>query len=138
MQRENAQAQKRKAESTDASIRGGPPCSSDEAAVMAVERRGWAVQFRLGQPAMGGTLTLGRKAPAFHGLHEPDDARASRPESVSGWRCNSSGRLGNRLAGAGTKPPPAAVVKSHGRERGRKGRAMALKGTIFGRAANSG
>ncbi len=129
---------KRKAESTDASIRGGPPCSSDEAAVMAVERRGWAVQFRLGQPAMGGTLTLGRKAPAFHGLHEPDDARASRPESVSGWRCNSSGRLGNRLAGAGTKPPPAAVVKSHGRERGRKGRAMALKGTIFGRAANSG
>ena len=26
----------------------------------------------------------------------------------------------NRLAGAGSKPPPAAVVKSHGRERGRK------------------
>src|ERR1035438_10047629 len=94
MQRENAQAQQRKAESTDASVRGGPLRSSDEAAVMAVERRRWAVQFRLGQPAMGGTLALGRKAPVFHGLHEPDDTRASRPESVSGWRCNSSGRLG--------------------------------------------
>jgi hypothetical protein len=45
---------------------------------------------------MGGTLTLGRKATVFQGLHEPDDARASRPESVSGWRCNSSGRLGNK------------------------------------------
>src|ERR1039457_549086 len=105
MQRENAQAQKRKAESTDASVRGGPLRSSDEAAVMAVERRGWAVQFRLGQPAMGGTLTLGRKATAFHGLHEPDDARASRPESVSGRGGNSTGRLGNRLAGAGSQPP---------------------------------
>jgi hypothetical protein len=77
-------AQERKAESTDASVRGGPPRSSDEAAVTAVERRGWAVQFRLGQPAMGGTLMLGRKATAFHGLHEPDDARVSCPESVSG------------------------------------------------------
>jgi len=105
MQRENAQAQKRKAESTDASVRDGPLRSSDEAAVMAAERRGWAVQFKLGQPVMGRTLMLGRKAPAFHGLHEPDDVRASRPESVSGWRCNSSGRLGNRLAGAGSKPP---------------------------------
>ena len=44
----------------------------------------WAVQFKLGQPVMGGTLMLGRKAPAFHGLHEPDDARVSCPESVSG------------------------------------------------------
>lgn len=99
MQKENAQAQQRKAESTDASVRGGPLRSSDEADVTAAERRGWAVQFKLGQPVMGGTLLLGRKAPAFHGLHEPDDVRASRPESVSGQRCNSSGRLGSRLAG---------------------------------------
>jgi len=84
MQRENAQSEERKAENTDALVRDGPLRSSGEAAVMAVERREWAVQFKLGQPAMGGTLTLGRKAPAFHGLHEPDDARASRPESVSG------------------------------------------------------
>ena len=120
MQRENAQAQKRKAESTDASVRGGPLRSSDEAAVMAVERRGWAVQFRLGQPAMGGTLTLGRKATAFHGLHEPDDARASRPESVSGRRCNSPGRLGTGLQELVPNRLSAAVAQSHGRERGRK------------------
>jgi hypothetical protein len=119
MQRENAQAQKRKAESTDASVRGGPLRGSDEAAVMAVERRGWAVQFSLGQPAMGGTHTLGRKATVFQGLHEPDDARASRPESVSGWRCNSSGRLDSRLAGEGSKPPSAATVKSRGSEQRR-------------------
>ena len=58
-ERENVQAQKRKAESTNASIRGGPPRSSDEAAVIAVERRGWAVQSKLGQPVTGGTLLLG-------------------------------------------------------------------------------
>src|ERR1700676_672204 len=131
MQRENAQAQKRKAESTDASVRGGPLRSSDEAAVMAVERRGWAVQFRLGQPATGGTLTLGRKAPAFQGVHEPDDARASRPESVSGWRCNSSGRLGSRRSGAGSKPLRAAGVKSVGGERRRKRREENLSGEIW-------
>ena len=84
MQRENAQSDERKAENTDALVRDGPLRSSGEAAVMAVERRGWAVQFKLDQPAMGGTLMLGRKAPAFHGVHEPDDARVSCPESVSG------------------------------------------------------
>src|ERR1700738_3283203 len=105
MQRENAEAQKRKAESSDASVRGGPLRGSDEAAVMAVERRGGAVPFRLGEPAMGETLTRGRRATAFQGLHEPDDARASRPESVSGWRCNSSGRLGSSLVGGGFKLP---------------------------------
>jgi hypothetical protein len=84
MQRENAQAPKREAESTDALGRDGPSRSSDEAVVMTVERRGWAVQSGLGQPATGGTLILGRKAPAFHELHEPDDGRLSCPESVSG------------------------------------------------------
>jgi len=59
MKRENVQAQKRKAESTNASIRGGPPRSSEEVAVIAVERRGWAVQSKLGQPATGGTLLFG-------------------------------------------------------------------------------
>ncbi len=33
----------------NAKRRGGPPRSSGEAAVMAVERRGWAIRFRLGQ-----------------------------------------------------------------------------------------
>ena len=38
MQRENAQSEERKAENTDALVRDGPLRSSDEAAVMAVER----------------------------------------------------------------------------------------------------
>ena len=50
---------------------------------MVMERKGWAVQFRLGQPAMGGTLISEPRATAFHELHEPDDGRQSRPESVS-------------------------------------------------------
>jgi hypothetical protein len=43
----------REAESTDAPERGGLPRSSDEAAVMAVERRGWVTEVGSGQPATG-------------------------------------------------------------------------------------
>jgi len=45
----------REAESTDAPERGGLPRSSDEAAVMVVERRGQVIAVGLGQPATGGT-----------------------------------------------------------------------------------
>ena len=45
----------REAESTDVPERGGLPCSSDEAGVMLVERRGWVTDVDLGQPATGGT-----------------------------------------------------------------------------------
>src|SRR4249920_24871 len=38
----------REAESTDAPGRGGLPCSSDEAGVMLVERRGWVIAVELG------------------------------------------------------------------------------------------
>src|SRR5436305_10061238 len=41
----------REAESTDAPERGGLPCSSDEAGVMLVERRGWVIDVDSGQPA---------------------------------------------------------------------------------------
>src|SRR6202142_4033056 len=44
----------RKAESTDAPERGGLLRSSDEAAVMVVERRGWAIDDEPGQLATGG------------------------------------------------------------------------------------
>ena len=44
----------RKAESTDAPERGGLLRSSDEAAVMVVERRGWVIDDELGQLATGG------------------------------------------------------------------------------------
>jgi hypothetical protein len=81
---ETLKRKKREAENTDALTRCGPLRTSDEAAVMVAERREWAVKSTSGQPAMGRTLKHGRKATAFHGLHEPDDARVSRPDSVSG------------------------------------------------------
>src|SRR3990170_3417618 len=48
-----ASGSNRKAESTDAPERGGLPRSSDEAAVMVVERRGWVIDVGSGQPATG-------------------------------------------------------------------------------------
>ena len=45
----------RKAESTDAPVRGGLLRSSDEASVMLVERREQAIAIWIGQPATGGT-----------------------------------------------------------------------------------
>ena len=45
----------REAESTDVPERGGPPRSSDETAVMAVERRGRVTAVASGQPATGRT-----------------------------------------------------------------------------------
>src|SRR6516225_11749569 len=46
----------RKAESTDAPERGGPLRSSEEAAVMVVERRGRVIDGESGQLATGGIL----------------------------------------------------------------------------------
>ena len=75
----------REAESTDAPGRGGLPCSSDEAGVMLVERRGWVIAVELG-PTGGARRSpkVQRKAAAFVRWHEPDDARVSSPESVRG------------------------------------------------------
>jgi hypothetical protein len=67
----------RKAESTDAPERGGLLRSSDEAAVMVVERRGRVIDDESGQLATGGAR---RKAAAFNRWHEPDDARVSGPD----------------------------------------------------------
>src|SRR6202163_2310991 len=47
-QRKGASGSHREAESTDAPERGGLPCSSDEAGVMLVERRGQAIDVELG------------------------------------------------------------------------------------------
>jgi hypothetical protein len=50
------QVEDHKDESTDAEHRGGLPRSSDEAAVMEVERRGVTCpKLQIGQPEMGGT-----------------------------------------------------------------------------------
>jgi hypothetical protein len=69
----------RKAESTDAPERGGLLRSSDEAAVMVVERRGRAIDDESGQLARE-EPEVQRKAAAFNRWHEPDDARVSSPD----------------------------------------------------------
>src|SRR5262245_56800458 len=79
-----ASGSNREAESTDAPERGGLPRSSDEAAVMVVEQRGWVIAADLGQLVRRVEPFVQWKAAAFVRWHEPDDARVSSPESVSG------------------------------------------------------
>jgi hypothetical protein len=74
----------REAESTDAPERGGLPRSSEEAAVMVVERRGWVIVADVGQLVRREEPFVQWKAAAFARWHEPDEARVSSPESVSG------------------------------------------------------
>src|ERR1700738_2785567 len=69
----------RKAESTDAPERDGLLRSSEEAAVMVVERRGGSstmnrANWQREEPEVQ------RKAAAFNRWHEPDDARVSSPD----------------------------------------------------------
>lgn len=55
MIRENSKRRTRKDESTDAECRGGTACSSNEASVMGVERRGCIIQFWKMVNQKGGT-----------------------------------------------------------------------------------
>jgi len=69
----------RKAESTDAPERGGLLRSSEEAAVMVVERRGRVIDderanWQREEPEAQ------RKAAAFNRWHEPDESRGSSPD----------------------------------------------------------
>ena len=75
-----ASGSNREAEITDASERGGLPCSSAEAAVMAVERRGQAIGVELGQPVRRDEPIVQRKAAAFMRWHEPDKSRGLSPD----------------------------------------------------------
>ena len=70
----------RKAESTDAPERDGLPRSSDEAAVMVVERRGWVIDVEAGQLGNWEEPEVQRKTAVFDRWHEPDDARVSSPD----------------------------------------------------------
>src|SRR2546427_495164 len=78
-----ASGSNREAESTDAPERGGLPCSSDEAGIMLVERRGRVTDVGSGQLATGNRRReepeVQRKAAAFARWHEPGDARVSSP-----------------------------------------------------------
>src|SRR5262245_6882164 len=57
-----ASGSNREAEITDAPERDGLPCSSAQAAVMAVERRGQAIGVELGQPVRRDEPIVQRKA----------------------------------------------------------------------------
>jgi hypothetical protein len=71
----------REAESTDASVRGGLPRSSDESSVMALERRGRVIVVELGPTGHAGRSPLvQQKAAAFVRWQEPYDARVSRTD----------------------------------------------------------
>ncbi|PSR20285.1 MAG: hypothetical protein C7B45_15565 [Sulfobacillus acidophilus] len=79
-----------KGESSDAPERDGPSRSSQEAAVMAVERRGWANSASSEANLRGGASLAWRRpaavTPPRKGLHEPYKPRGLRTESVGGWR----------------------------------------------------
>src|SRR5258708_26767521 len=84
----------REAESTDAPERGGLPRSSDEVGQCPWSEGGGSSSLSAGQLAQTGrSLQFQRKAAPFVRWHEPDDARASRPESVRGSGRNSLGLL---------------------------------------------
>ena len=74
----------REGESTDAERRDGAVRSSDEGPVMGLERRGWVIAADLGQLVRREEPFVQWKAAAFARWHEPDEARVSSPESVSG------------------------------------------------------
>lgn len=84
----------REAESTDASIRRGLPHSSDDAGVMLAERRGQVTGVGMEPTCKGRSPNTQWKTAVFARWHEPDEARVSRPESVSGSGGSSPGRLG--------------------------------------------
>src|SRR5712675_2129249 len=66
-----ASGSNREAESTDAQERGGLPCSSDEAGVMLVERRGRVIAIWLGSTGNG-------RNPMFNGRRQPSRGGTSR------------------------------------------------------------
>src|SRR6202140_4844166 len=77
-----ASGSNREAESTDAPERGGLPCSSAEAGVMLVERRGQVIAVGSEPTGNRRSSNSRRKAAAFVRWHEPDDARVSSPDLV--------------------------------------------------------
>ena len=66
-----ASGSNREAESTDAPERGGLPCSSAEAGVMLVERRGQVIAFEIGSTGNG-------RNPIFDGRRQPSCGGTSR------------------------------------------------------------
>jgi hypothetical protein len=85
-----ASGSNREAESTDAPERGGLPRSSDEAAVMAVERRGVGYRSWIGPTGNG-------MSPAFNGRRQPSNGGTSR--MMREYQVRICERLGVKLPG---------------------------------------
>src|SRR6202022_109260 len=94
-----ASGSNREAESTDAPERGGLPCSSAEAGVMLVERRGQVIAVGSEPTGNRRSSNSRRKAAAFVRWHEPDDARVSSRDlwgargAIGFWRGSPVTRL---------------------------------------------
>src|SRR6266581_4764679 len=86
-----ASGSNREAESTDAPERGGLPCSSDEAGVMLVERRGRVIAVELGPTAVPGG------ARRFSGSRQPSRGGTSR--MMREYQVRICERLGVKLPG---------------------------------------
>src|SRR6202008_3972093 len=78
---------------------------------MPAERRGQVIGVGKEPTVKGKSFTSQRKAAAFVRWHEPDDARVSRPESVSGSGRNSPGRLGQVPGRVYAEVPQEASVR---------------------------
>jgi hypothetical protein len=89
-----ASGSNREAESTDAPERGGLPCSSDEAGVMLVERRGRVIAIWLGSTGNG-------RNPMFNGRRQPSCGGTSR--MMREYQVRICERLGVKFPGP-TRP----------------------------------
>jgi len=98
-----ASGSNREAESTDAPERGGLPCSSAEAGVMLVERRGQVIAVGSEPTGNRRSSNSRRKAAAFVRWHEPDDARVSSPDL---W--GARGEIPRAYSAFSTETPEAA------------------------------
>jgi hypothetical protein len=119
-----ASGSNREAESTDAPERGGLPCSSDEAGVMLVERRGRVIAVELG-PTGGarrspkvqrkviafeiGSTGNGRN-PIFNGRRQPSRGGTSR--MMREYQVRICERLGVKFPGS-TRQIPGPTRQKH-------------------------
>src|SRR5271155_4586219 len=83
---------------------------------MPVERRGRVIAVELGPTGLypGRSPKFQRKAAAFVRWHEPDDARESSPESVSGSGGNSPGLPGIQRQRNMSAAAAAFIASGHG------------------------
>src|SRR4249920_1051453 len=94
-----ASGSNREAESTDAPERGGLPCSSDEAGVMLVERRGRVIAIWLGSTGNG-------RNPMFNGRRQPSCGGTSR--MMREYQVRICERLGVKFPGPTRPQEPSA------------------------------